>query len=59
VDISVLKQAFKTRGNPEVVNLNMTEGEITEEFLDCLEAFTWVTRGVNSTSLSKKEFIDF
>jgi len=34
-----MKNKFKTRGNPEILNLNMTEDLVIEEFIETLDTF--------------------
>jgi len=59
VEVSSLKNAFRTRGNPEILSLHMSEEEVVDEWIECVDTFIFVTRGShNVTSVTRKEFLE-
>lgn len=54
-----MKQQFNTRGNPAILARKMSEEEVIEEYIDCLDTFVAATRGAKATNLTKKDFFDF
>lgn len=50
---------FNTRGNPAILSRKMTEEEVIEEYIDCLDTYVAATRGNKATNLTKKDFCHF